>query len=75
LLKITKALNICYVIIYAGRGIHVIIAKMTLNFFNSLEHLEPKCKNCSTKIEYGVTTRYDEDKQAHICLKCGNVVE
>ena len=48
---------------------------MSINFFNSMEHLEPKCKNCQSKIEYGVTTRYDDDKETHVCIRCGCVVE
>ena len=48
---------------------------MAINFFNSLEYLEPRCRKCEAKIDYGVTTRYDEEKQTHICLKCGSEVE
>jgi transcription initiation factor TFIIIB Brf1 subunit/transcription initiation factor TFIIB len=48
---------------------------MSINFFNSIEHLEPKCKNCNSKIEYGVTTEWDEERQTHVCIKCGAVVD
>ena len=48
---------------------------MAINFFNSLAHLEPKCKNCESVIEYGVSTEYDDDKETHVCKKCGNAVE
>jgi len=48
---------------------------MSINFFNSIEHLEPRCKSCDSKIEYGVTTEWDEEKETHVCLKCGAVVD
>jgi hypothetical protein len=47
---------------------------MSINFFNSVEHLEPKCKKCESVIEYGVTTEYDENKETHVCKVCGNVI-
>lgn len=42
-----------------------------INFFNSVEHLDPHCPECNNKIDYGVTTKYDDEKEAHICLDCG----
>ena len=48
---------------------------MVLNFFNSMEHLEPKCPSCKSNIEYGVTTKFDDEKEAHVCIKCGHVVD
>lgn len=48
---------------------------MVLNFFNSMEHLEPKCPNCKSKVEYGVTTKFDDSKEAHVCINCGNIVD
>ena len=44
-------------------------------FFNSIEHLEPRCPKCEAKIEYGVTTEWDDKKNAHKCKNCGEVVE
>jgi hypothetical protein len=44
---------------------------MITSFFDSLDVLEPHCRKCNAKIEYGVTTIYDESKEAHICVKCG----
>ena len=44
------------------------------NFFESISHLEPICESCKSKIDYGVTTRYDDDKGCHICLNCGSEI-
>lgn len=44
-------------------------------FFNSTEHLEPKCPKCKSKIEYGITTEWDDKKNAHKCKKCGQILE
>lgn len=44
-------------------------------FFNSTEHLEPKCPKCESKIDYGVTTEWDEKKSAHKCKNCGEILE
>jgi len=46
-----------------------------LNFFDSIDYLEPRCPKCKAKIEYGVTTKFDEKRQCHICLKCGAVIK
>lgn len=45
-----------------------------LNLFNSINYLEPKCPKCGTKIDYGVTTRWSDKRQAHICNNCGKVL-
>ncbi len=47
---------------------------ITLNIFNSIEYLEPKCPECKTVIEYDVTTVFNERMMAHIC-RCGAVLE
>jgi phage FluMu protein Com len=46
-----------------------------LNFFDSLSYLEPKCPKCKNKIEYDVTAKYDEKKDAMVCLQCGSELE
>lgn len=46
-----------------------------INFFNAVNYLEPKCPRCLAKIEYDVTTRYDEAKKAHVCKNCGVVLK
>jgi phage FluMu protein Com len=46
-----------------------------INFFNSMSYLEPKCPKCEHKIEYGITTEWNEKKQAHICKNCQAVIE
>jgi hypothetical protein len=48
---------------------------MDLNFFNTVENLEPRCKNCGAKKDYEVTTRWDDKLEIHICLKCGKPVD
>ncbi len=48
---------------------------LDINFFNSIEYLEPRCEKCGSKIEYGLTTEFSEKLNAHICLKCGNVLK
>ncbi len=45
-----------------------------LNFFNSLKYLEPKCSRCSTVLDYGVNTTFNEKKQLHVCVKCGALI-
>ncbi|MBN2567352.1 hypothetical protein JXB02_04690 [Candidatus Woesearchaeota archaeon] len=45
------------------------------NFFNSVQHLEPHCPKCESKIEYGITTTFDEEKMAHVCNTCGHVLK
>jgi len=32
---------------------------LEINFFDSVEHLEPRCPKCRNKIEYDVSTKYD----------------
>jgi len=44
-----------------------------MNFFDSLEHLEPRCR-CGTVIAWGASTRFDEQKGSHVCLSCGTVL-
>jgi len=46
-----------------------------MNLFNSVEYLEPKCPNCGNKIDYGITTTWDDKKEAHICNNCGKVLK
>lgn len=45
-----------------------------IRFFDSVEHLEPKCSKCETKIEYGINTEWNEKKKAHMCRGCGNIL-
>lgn len=45
-----------------------------INFFESMDYLEPRCKKCQNKIDYGLTTRFDEERNCHVCLKCGEEV-
>lgn len=45
-----------------------------LNLFNSVEALEPKCPKCGVKIDYGVTTKYSDKQETHVC-QCGYVMK
>jgi hypothetical protein len=49
--------------------------KMAINFFNSLDYLEPKCEKCKVVLEYGINTQFDEEKDCHICMNCGAVLK
>ncbi len=44
---------------------------ITLNIFNSIEYLEPKCRSV---IGYGISTIFNERMLAHVC-KCGTVLK
>lgn len=44
---------------------------MAIKFFESPDHLEPKCPKCSSKLKYGETTKYDDNLDSHVCLNCG----
>lgn len=46
-----------------------------IKFFDSVEHLEPKCPKCESKIDFGVTTEWSEEKEGHVCKKCGALIE
>ncbi len=58
--------------IFLGRGSYADMG--AINFFNSIEHLEPKCSKCGTVLDYGVNTRFDDEKCKHVCLNCGSLV-
>jgi len=45
-----------------------------IKFFDSVEHLEPKCPGCEEKIDYGVSTKYSDKEEAHVC-NCGKVLK
>ncbi len=42
-----------------------------VDFFNTVDHLEPKCPGCNIKVDWGVNTEYCEEKEAQICKECG----
>lgn len=44
-----------------------------INFFNSLDHLEPKCPQCGTKVDWGITTEYSDEHECHVCKECSFV--
>jgi phage FluMu protein Com len=43
-----------------------------IDFFNSMEHLEPKCPKCESKIDWGINTEWSDEKETQICKKCGS---
>lgn len=45
------------------------------NFLNSIDHLERKCGKCGSKIDWGTTTEYDDELEAHKCKSCGEIVK
>ncbi len=45
-----------------------------LNFFNSVENLEPKCPGCKIKVEFDISTQYNEKLETQVC-KCGHAFE
>jgi len=45
-----------------------------IDIFNSIGYLEPKCKHCNAKLEYGVNTKWEEAKSREICMECGGVI-
>jgi len=42
-----------------------------LKFFDMVELLDPHCPSCSSKLDYGVSTKYNDKIRAHICNSCG----
>ena len=45
------------------------------NIFNSMDYLEPRCPECKVVLKYGQNTKFNDEKQKHICNKCGTEVE
>jgi len=46
-----------------------------IDIFNSVEHLEQKCPSCQSKIDYGLTTEWDDKVDAHKCKGCGEILK
>jgi hypothetical protein len=46
-----------------------------LNYFDSLEILEPKCPKCGIILDYGVNTVFKDEVMAHVCSMCGYVLK
>jgi hypothetical protein len=47
----------------------------TLNIFNTVEFLEPKCPGCNQIIRYDVNTKFIEKKQKHMCINCNEILD
>jgi phage FluMu protein Com len=41
-----------------------------VDFFNSMEHLEPRCPKCKVKIEWGTNTEWSDEHDTQICKDC-----
>ncbi len=46
-----------------------------VDFFNSVDHLAPKCPGCHVTLDYGLTTKYNEKYKTHVCMHCGAVIK
>ncbi|HII72804.1 TPA: hypothetical protein HA265_08665 [Candidatus Woesearchaeota archaeon] len=46
-----------------------------IDFFNSMEHLEPKCPKCQVKIDWGVNTEWNDAVEGQVCKGCGSKLE
>ena len=46
-----------------------------IDFFNETGFLEPRCKGCEIKLDYGVNTEWSDEAGCHVCKKCGAKVE
>ncbi|MFQ5474905.1 MAG: hypothetical protein ACE5DM_03650 [Candidatus Nanoarchaeia archaeon] len=46
-----------------------------VDFFNTTDYLEPRCKGCGIKQEIGINTEFKEKVGNHVCLECGKQVE
>ena len=42
-----------------------------IDFFNSLDHMEPRCPGCKVKIDWGLNTEWNDEKETQVCKKCG----
>ncbi|MBS1266840.1 MAG: hypothetical protein MAG795_00809 [Candidatus Woesearchaeota archaeon] len=56
-------------------SIKVVRGMAAFNFLNSIDHLERKCGKCGSKIDWGTTTEYDDELEAHKCKSCGEIVK
>ncbi|MBN2368058.1 hypothetical protein JXC34_03490 [Candidatus Woesearchaeota archaeon] len=45
-----------------------------MEYFNSVEFLEPKCPKCGIVLDYGTNTEFKDDVNAHVCLMCGHIL-
>ncbi|NQU78323.1 hypothetical protein HQ545_00995 [Candidatus Woesearchaeota archaeon] len=46
-----------------------------VDFFNSVEYLEPKCPKCEIKIEWGVNTEWSDRIDSQVCIQCGTKLD
>ncbi|MBR9677005.1 hypothetical protein GOV04_02595 [Candidatus Woesearchaeota archaeon] len=45
-----------------------------VDFFNDVNYLEPKCPKCGETLDYDVNTRFDDEHDGHVCIKCNTPV-
>ena len=53
----------------------VILMAKGVDFFNSMELLEPRCKGCDIKLDWGVNTEFNDEQETQVCKGCGIAVE
>ena len=46
-----------------------------IDFFNSVDYLELKCPKCGNKVDWGITTKWCDDKEGQVCNDCGEKLE
>ena len=46
-----------------------------LDIFNDVNYLDPRCPGCHGKVDYEITTLFDQNKKVHICKECGTIVD
>jgi hypothetical protein len=46
-----------------------------MNYFDSVEFLEPKCPQCGIVLDYGQNTEYSDNVMSHVCLMCSAVLK
>ncbi|MBI4149559.1 zinc ribbon domain-containing protein [Candidatus Woesearchaeota archaeon] len=52
----------------------IVTSMEPIDYFNTMDILEPKCPGCGNKVEYGITTTFDEKRETHVCNACGKAV-
>lgn len=45
-----------------------------IDFFNSMDHLEPRCPKCNVKIDWGTNTEWSDEADSQVCKECKTVL-
>ena len=46
-----------------------------IDFFNTMDYLDPRCTQCDTKLKLGETTEFSDEHQTQVCVKCGTIAD